>query len=190
MLKILLLDNYDSFTYNLAAFFDKYSYIDLKVQTPDETNIDNIIEFDRIVFSPGPGLPSEKPLMNRILIKYHKTHPILGICLGHQAIGTFFGAKLVLMDEVFHGKQKKMIISENSRLLKNIPQKSKIGLYHSWVLDKKNFPKCLNISAECENGKILAIEHKKYNIAGLQFHPESFITEYGKTIIDNWLEEK
>lgn len=188
MLKILLLDNHDSFTYNLAAMFDNYKNVNLKVQIPEDTNIHEICDFDKIIFSPGPGISTDTPFMNSIMEKYHKTHSILGICLGYQAIAIYFGASISNLKDVNHGKQKKLkIVDASSRVFKNIPQNSHIGLYHSWVLNKHDLPACIKITGECEDGNIMAIEHKEYDLVGLQFHPESFITEYGKTIIDNWL---
>ncbi len=189
MFKILLLDNHDSFTYNLAAMFNNYKNIKLTVQTPENTNIKKISEFDKIIFSPGPGISTDTPFMGAIMEKYYKTHSILGICLGYQAIAIHFGATISNLKNVNHGKLKRLKITDtDSRIFKNISDNSAIGLYHSWVLDKKNLPDCLKITGECEDGNIMAIEHKEYDLTGLQFHPESFITEHGKTIIKNWLD--
>ncbi|MDD4150203.1 MAG: aminodeoxychorismate/anthranilate synthase component II [Bacteroidales bacterium] len=188
MLKILLLDNHDSFTYNIAAMFNNYRNVKLSVQIPESTNIDKISEFNKIIFSPGPGISTEVPFMNEIIKTYHKSHSILGICLGYQAIALHFGGSISQLNNVNHGKQKKLrIIEPKSKIYSGIPQNSEIGLYHSWVLNKHDLPDCLKITGECEDGNIMSIEHKNYPLYGLQFHPESFVTKYGKTIIDNWL---
>ncbi len=190
MLNILLLDNHDSFTYNLAAMFNNYKNVNVKVQIPEDTNIEKISEFDKIIFSPGPGISTEAPFMDKIMEMYHKTHSILGICLGYQAISLHFGGSISNLDDVNHGKKKKLnIIEPKSKIYANIPQNSGIGLYHSWVLNKHDLPDCIKITGECEDGNIMSIEHKDYPLFGLQFHPESIGTDYGKTIIDNWLKQ-
>lgn len=188
MLKILLLDNHDSFTYNMAAMFNNYRNVKLKVQIPEDTNIEKISEFDKIIFSPGPGVSTDTPFMDKIMELYHQTHSILGICLGYQAIAIHFGATISNLDDVNHGKQKKLnILDPDSKIFKGVPQNSGIGLYHSWVLNEHDLPDCIKITGKCEDSKIMAIEHKEYCLTGLQFHPESFVTEYGKIMIDNWL---
>ncbi|MBN2778586.1 MAG: aminodeoxychorismate/anthranilate synthase component II [Bacteroidales bacterium] len=188
MLKIILIDNHDSFTYNLAAMFNNYRNVRVKVEIPENTNIEKISEFDKIIFSPGPGISTEVPFMDDIMKLYHKTHPILGVCLGFQAISLHFGGSIRKLENVNHGKRKKLkILDKNSKLYQNIPQNSGIGLYHSWVLNKHDLPDCIKVTGECENGNIMSIEHQNYPLYGVQFHPESFVTEFGKTIIDNWI---
>ncbi len=188
MLNIILLDNHDSFSYNLAAMFNNYKNVKITIRTPEHTNIEKISEFDKIIFSPGPGTPDEIPLMRAILERYHKTHGILGVCLGFQAIALYFGARIYKMNEVQHGRKKTLHITEPaSKIYKNIPQNSHIGLYHSWAVSKDKIPDCIKITGLCEDKTIMSIEHKTYPIFGLQYHPESFITNYGKDIIDNWI---
>lgn len=188
MIKIFLLDNHDSFTYNLAAMFDIYPNIEVSIVNPENTNINKISEFDKIIFSPGPGLPSEYPIIHSIIDKYKNSKHILGICLGHQAIGEYFGCELKNYDIVNHGMIKKLnIIEPVSKLFKNIPNNSEIGVYHSWYIKNLNIPKEIRVTGLNEDGIIMAIEHRIFNIQSLQFHPESFITKYGKQMIDNWL---
>jgi anthranilate synthase/aminodeoxychorismate synthase-like glutamine amidotransferase len=188
MTKIFLLDNHDSFTYNLAAMFSKFQKVKLNISFPENTNIKNISEFDKIIFSPGPGLPSESPVMDELIEKYKSSKQFLGVCLGHQAIALHFGAKLLNYKLVKHGMIKQLIFTEEeSVLFKNIPNKSKIGVYHSWYVDKSLVPRDIKITAVNEDGIIMAMEHLKYNIQTVQFHPESFITEYGQNMIENWI---
>lgn len=188
MVKVFLLDNYDSFTYNLAALLKGDNHIELYIGTPDTIKIDNLAHFDKIVFSPGPGLPSEFPVMHEILDAYKDTKSILGVCLGHQMIGTYFGAKLVNLSQVSHGWSKKLhIMNAECRLYQDIPDMTNVGVYHSWYLSKDGFPDCLGTTAESNDGIIMSIEHHKYNIQAVQFHPESFMTTYGKVMIQNWL---
>lgn len=188
MTKILLIDNYDSFTYNLAAMFNNYKNIKLSVKTPEEINISEISDYNKIIFSPGPGISTEVPFMDEVMHRYHKTHSILGICLGYQAIALYFGGSLTNLADVNHGKQKQLkIIPPVSKVFEGVAQDSKIGLYHSWVLNKHDLSDSIRIIGECDDGNIMAIEHKKYNLVGLQFHPESFVTECGEKIIDNWI---
>ncbi|HNQ67983.1 MAG TPA: aminodeoxychorismate/anthranilate synthase component II [Bacteroidales bacterium] len=188
MLKIFLLDNHDSFTYNLAAMFDIYSNVKVSVFKPENTNINKISEYDKIIFSPGPGLPSEHPLIRTIIDKYKNSKNILGICLGHQAIGEYFGCKLKNYDLVNHGMIKKLsIIQPESPIFKNVPDNSEIGVYHSWYIENDNIPEQIRVTGLNEDGIIMAMEHKTYKIQSLQFHPESFITKFGKQMIENWL---
>ncbi len=188
MLNIILLNNHDSFSYNLAAMFNNYKNVKITIRTPESTNIEKISEFDKIIFSPGPGTPNEIPLMQDILEHYHKTHSILGVCLGFQAIATYFGGSIYNMNKVHHGRKKSLnIIDPTSILYKGIPQNSNIGLYHSWGVSKDKIPDSLKVTGLCEDKNIMSIEHKTYPIFGLQYHPESFITEYGKHIIKNWI---
>ncbi len=187
-MKLFLLDNHDSFTYNLAAMFRLFDNVSLSIRTPENTNISELSEFDKIIFSPGPGIPSETKFMSKIIKLYSKTHSILGICLGHQSIGVHYGAFVKNLEYVNHGKLKKLkILNPDSKIFRNIPENSSIGLYHSWVLDRNKFPDCLDITGECDDSEIMAIQHKTYDITGLQFHPESFITECGEKMISNWL---
>ncbi len=188
MIKIFLLDNHDSFTYNLAAMFSKIINVKLTISYPENTNIKNISDFDKIIFSPGPGLPTESPIMANILDRYKSSKQFLGVCLGHQAIGEFFGAKLKNYEIVNHGMIKKLNFTQSeSKLFCGIPNNSNIGVYHSWYLDSENFPKEIDITGLNEEGVVMAMEHKIYDIQSVQFHPESFITEFGEKMIENWL---
>lgn len=188
MIKIFLLDNHDSFTYNLASLFNKMPNIKLEIRTPESTNIAKISEFDKIIFSPGPGLPSETPIMTEILSKYKNNKSIFGVCLGHQAIGEYFGAKLEHMEQVNHGMIKHLQFTDKqTKLFKDIPNKNKIGVYHSWHISKTSLPNCLEITGLNEDNRIMSLMHKTLDIQSVQFHPESFITEFGLKMMENWL---
>lgn len=188
MIKIILIDFHDSFTYNLAAMFGKYKDVKLTISYPSELNNKIISGFDKIIFSPGPGLPSEYPEFSQIIEEFKSKKHFLGVCLGHQAICEHFGARLKNYSLPDHGVNRKLLLkSDNSRLFKGIPNRSEIGVYHSWFVDNEGFPQDMDITAENENGFIMAAEHKFYNIQSLQFHPESFITQFGNKIIQNWL---
>jgi len=189
MQKILLIDNYDSFTYNLAQLLDESNMCSFKIIKNDVAKIDEISEFDKILISPGPGLPRSTNQLTEIIDKWHKLKPILGICLGMQAIAEYFRAKLYNMNDVFHGiKTKIKIIDKNETIFKDIPSTFETGLYHSWAVYEK-LGKNLKLTAISENNIIMGISHKKYNVKGIQFHPESYMTEYGKKIIENWLSD-
>lgn len=188
MTKIFLLDNHDSFTYNLAAMFNKNKKVKLNISFPENTNIKNISKFDKIIFSPGPGLPYEVPLMAEIIDKYKLSKQFLGVCLGHQAIAEYFGAKLKNYKLVNHGMIKQLVFTEKKSILfKDIPNRSNIGVYHSWYINNIDCPQELNITARNEDGIIMATEHSTFNIQTVQFHPESFITKHGQRMIENWL---
>lgn len=188
MHRILLIDHYDSFTANLAALVRKFGDIHLDVIMHDMAKIEKIQTYDKIIFSPGPGLPSEYPLMFEILEKYKDTKSILGVCLGHQAIGKFFGAGLSNFGQVQHGRVKYLrILDYGNTLMNGIPDNSQIGLYHSWYVDKNQLPDCLKITGESEDGTVMSMAHKSYDINSVQFHPESFITVYGERMMFNWV---
>lgn len=188
MIKIFLLDNYDSFTYNLAGLLKSIQDVKVDVRTPKDIDFKGLGEYDKIIFSPGPGIPSEFPVMREILSKYSSEKSILGICLGHQMIGEYFGATLSNLDRVNHGWVKKLnILSHNSIIYNGIQTGTEIGVYHSWYLSRNNFPDCLRITAECNEGLIMSLEHRSYDIQSVQFHPESFITKQGYKMIHNWV---
>lgn len=188
MIKIVLIDFHDSFTYNLAAMFGKYKDVNLTICYPSDLNFKFISGFDKIIFSPGPGLPSEYPVFSQVIEEFKSKKHFLGVCLGHQAICEHFGAKLKNYSLPDHGVNRKLVIKNQTNVLfKGLPDRSEIGVYHSWFVDKDEFPPDLNITAENECGIIMAIEHKQYNIQAVQFHPESFMTTYGVKIIENWL---
>ncbi len=188
-MNIALIDNNDSFTFNIVEMLRKIPNCKLSVLNSNKLRVNQLEKFDKIIISPGPGLPEEFPILKKILKTYYKEKPILGICLGHEAIGHFFGANLKLLQRVVHGQPRKTKIISDSGLFKNLPKHFDAGLYHSWILDKKNFPNDLLITGISEDGNIMAIQHKHYKLFGVQFHPESIISEYGKDIFLNFLND-
>ena len=187
MKHILLVDNYDSFTFNLLHSLEKDDTVTVTVVRNDnllETDLDS---FDKIVLSPGPGLPDEANQLMHFIKRSFETKPILGICLGHQALGQFFGAKLKNLPEVLHGVQLNTKILSFDGLFESFPPVIKTGHYHSWVLDHNDFPASLSITAQNEQGGIMAFTHKEFAITGIQFHPESVLTPLGDTLLRNWL---
>ena len=189
MKKMVLIDNYDSFTYNLVHYLEELN-CDVVVLRNDEFEIEGLQSFDAIILSPGPGIPSESGLLLEVIKTYASTKKILGICLGHQAIGEVFGATLVNLDTVFHGVSTTITITDTTEtLFSNLPQQIEVGRYHSWVINPANFPEVLEVTSESENGEIMSIRHKNFNVKGVQFHPESILTPSGKTILANWIQE-
>jgi anthranilate synthase component 2 len=186
-MKLLLLDNYDSFTYNLVHLIEKVSDIEIEVFRNDEISIDEIEKYDKILLSPGPGLPKDAGIMPELLKRYSSTKSILGVCLGLQAIGESFGANLMNLDTVFHGLATPITVNVEDIIFNNCPKTFTVGRYHSWVLDTHFFPENLQITATDENGNIMALKHKIYDVRGVQFHPESILSEYGEILIKNWL---
>ena len=188
-MKLLVFDNYDSFTYNLVHLVKKVSNdIDVEVFRNDEIPLEKVRDYDKIILSPGPGIPSEAGLLLPLIKEYAATKPILGVCLGHQAIGEAFGGKLVNLSTVYHGISTSCKVEDRAApLFKNLPEEIQIGRYHSWVISDRNFPDELEVTAKDENGYIMALQHKTYNVQGVQFHPESVLTPDGETIMRNWL---
>lgn len=186
-MKVLMIDNYDSFTYNLVHYLESDENVIVTVWKNDEINFDMLNQFDRIVISPGPGLPEESGEIIRLIQEQSGKKPILGICMGHQAIGIAFGAELKNLNEVLHGVSDTSIQKGNSRLFENLDQQFEIGRYHSWVIDKSTLSNDFKITLKDEKDEIMAMEHKKYDLIGLQFHPESVLTPDGFQIIQNWL---
>ena len=187
MNKILLIDNYDSFTYNLAQIFLEFN-ISLDVKKNDDSLLRNdmSLQFQALVISPGPGRPELAGFCKDIISKYHKTLPILGVCLGHQALGEFFGAKLVAVPRIMHGKTSK-IFHDGETLFSKIETPLQAMRYHSLILESEKIPSCLEVSAWTEEGEVMAIRHKDWPLEGVQFHPESILTKEGKKIIKNFL---
>ena len=183
--KVLLLDNYDSFTFNLLHIIEQFSSVD--VYRNDEIELKSIDKYDAIIISPGPGLPENSGILLELIDKYKKRKPMLGICLGHQAIAEHFKCKLINLEKVQHGVSIDVNKIVSSKLFKNIPDKFKAGLYYSWKLDKDSMSSELIITAISNEGVIMAFEHKELPIYGVQFHPESIMTKYGKKIIENFL---
>ena len=186
-MKIVIIDNYDSFTYNLAHL-EKELGAEVTVFRNDQFQLSELDRFDKIILSPGPGIPSEAGLLMDVIKKYAGRKPMLGVCLGHQAIGEAFGAKLTNLSEVYHGVATPCTQFGNDPIFEGLPKRIEIGRYHSWVVDESGFPDCLDITAVSDDGQIMGLKHKNYDIRGIQFHPESVLTPDGKKMIQNWLE--
>lgn len=191
-MKILIFDNYDSFTYNLVHLVEKILHQQVAVFRNDEIPLEKVNEFDKIILSPGPGLPSEAGSLLPLITAYAPSKPILGVCLGHQAIGEAFGGKLVNLSTVYHGVATKIKVqnlpSDNkNNLFKELPEEIEVGRYHSWIVSDENLPDALEVTARDENGYIMALQHRDYNVQGVQFHPESVLTPNGEKIMRNWL---
>ncbi len=187
MKEVLIIDNYDSFTYNLVHYLEDLN-AKVTVFRNDEFDLEEVAKFDKILLSPGPGIPSEAGLLNDVIRKYSPIKSILGICLGLQAIGEVFGAKLININKVYHGVETKInIITTNETLFENIPASFEVGRYHSWIVDSNNFPSELEITSTDENGQIMSLRHTLFDVKGVQFHPESILTPNGKQILANWL---
>ena len=187
-MKILLLDNYDSFTYNLLHAVKELGATDVEVVRNDQIELDEVDRFDKIILSPGPGIPEEAGLLLPIIKRYAPTKSILGVCLGHQAIGEAFGATLINLTDVHHGVCSDIKVIAKEPLFAGLEPGFRAGRYHSWVVSRENFPDCLEITAEdMEEKQIMALRHRTYDVRGIQFHPESVLTPKGKTIIENWL---
>ncbi|HNW57922.1 MAG TPA: aminodeoxychorismate/anthranilate synthase component II [Bacteroidales bacterium] len=189
MKKILVIDNYDSFTYNLVHYIEKLTGVKPAVFRNDEISLDAAGNYDKILISPGPGIPREAGICIDLIKRYSPEKSILGICLGLQAIGESFGAGLENLSEVYHGIASKItVIDEDDQLFKGIPPSFNAGRYHSWIVSRKNIPDCLKITCIDDNNMIMGMRHKDYDVRGLQFHPESVLTEFGYDIIRNWVE--
>lgn len=191
-MKILIFDNYDSFTYNLVHVVEKIIHEKVDVYRNDKIPLEKIDQYDKIILSPGPGLPCESGLLLPLIKEYASSKSILGVCLGQQAIGEVFGGKLLNLKEVYHGVATKIKVKEERTLSENdvfgsLPNEIEVGRYHSWIVSKENFPDELEITAEDENGCIMALRHRKFDVQGVQFHPESVLTPMGETIMRNWL---
>ncbi|MDR0962653.1 MAG: aminodeoxychorismate/anthranilate synthase component II [Mediterranea sp.] len=184
-MKLVIIDNYDSFTYNLAhAVKELGATVD--VVRNDQFVLPELEVYDRIILSPGPGIPEEAGLLLDVIRTYAGRKPMLGICLGHQAIGQVFGARLKNLDHVYHGVQTPITVTANSQL-PSVDCQLQVGRYHSWVVDTDGFPDCLEITATDAEGHIMALRHREYDIAGMQFHPESVLTPDGKEILRRWI---
>ncbi len=189
MKNILLIDNYDSFTYNLVHLIKSLGY-EADVRRNDAITMDEVKVYDKILLSPGPGIPSEAGLLTEIVMQFAPTKSILGVCLGHQAIGEVFGAALINLKEVHHGVASLINIVGDESLFRGMGSSFDAGRYHSWAVSADNFPDELEVTALDGSGEIMALRHKKYDVRGVQFHPESILTPMGKMIMQNWLEEK
>ena len=185
-MKIVIIDNYDSFTYNLSHMVKELDAT-VTVLRNDQFELPDLEEYDKIILSPGPGIPSEAGLLTDVIRHYAGKKPILGVCLGHQAIGEVFGARLENLSDVFHGVQTPIHLTAEDRLFADLPAEIPVGRYHSWVVSRKDFPSCLEILAESAEGQIMALRHRSLDIRGIQFHPESVLTPSGSTMLRNWL---
>lgn len=189
MKKILVIDNYDSFTYNLVHYIGQLTGKRPDVFRNDEMPLNRVDDYDKIVLSPGPGIPVEAGICLNLIRRCAGKKSILGVCLGHQAIAEAFGGRLLNLDKVYHGMEMPVIVTDPSDyIFKDIPLSFNAGRYHSWVVEKTSLPGCLRITCEDENGLIMAIRHVVYDIRGVQFHPESVMTESGMDIMRNWIE--
>jgi len=186
--KIVVIDNYDSFTYNLVHYIEQITGNRPDVYRNDEISVDEVGRYDKIVLSPGPGIPVEAGIILDVIRKYGSNRSILGVCLGHQAIGEAFGGTLINLDKVYHGVSSKIhILTPDDPLYAGIPNEFRVGRYHSWVVAKENLPDCFTITSVDEHGLIMGISHKQYDVKGVQFHPESVLTEHGMKIMENWI---
>ncbi|MCY0968090.1 anthranilate synthase component II [Chryseobacterium wangxinyae] len=186
--KILVFDNYDSFTYNLVQMIERLTDQKVDVYRNDEISLEEIAKYDKIILSPGPGIPEEAGILLELIKKYAPTKSILGVCLGQQAIAEAFGGNLINLSEIFHGvATSSKTIKKDSKLFQNLPEEIEVGRYHSWAVNSENFPEELEITATDNDGMIMALQHKTYDVHGVQFHPESILTPEGEVIIRNFL---
>ena len=191
-MKILIFDNYDSFTYNLVHMVERITNEKTDVYRNDKISLESISEYDKIILSPGPGLPCESGLLLPLIEKFAPSKSIMGVCLGQQAIAEVFGGKLINLKSVYHGVATKIKIDEyrtktQNDVFKDLPSEFEAGRYHSWVVDSENFPTDLEITARDENGLIMGLRHRTYDVQGVQFHPESVLTPEGEKMMRNWL---
>lgn len=189
-MKILVIDNYDSFTYNLVHAIKKISGLPVDVYRNDEISLEEIEKYDKIVLSPGPGIPEEAGLLLDIIKEFSTRKCILGVCLGHQAIGQAFGARLHNMERVLHGIATPVELTQNrSVIFEGLPETFEVGRYHSWIVEKENLPDCFKVTSFDNEGLIMSMKHKEFDVEGVQFHPESVLTPLGEKIISNWLKK-
>lgn len=185
-MKILVIDNYDSFTYNLVHYLEDLD-CEVTVKRNDQITLEEVDGYDNIVLSPGPGIPDEAGLLKPIISTYAATKKILGVCLGQQAIGEVFGGKLINLNEVYHGVATKVTLTvDNESLFEGLGQSFEVGRYHSWVVDA-DLPDCLEATSFDENGQVMSLRHKTYDVKAVQYHPESVLTPNGKRILENWI---
>ncbi len=186
-MKVLVLDNYDSFTFNLVQYIQEILQQKVEVFRNDAISLEEADQYQAIILSPGPGLPAEAGIMPELIKKYAPTKAILGVCLGHQAIGEAFGGSLENLTKVYHGIETAVEVTDPSEpMFQGLPQKLQVGRYHSWVVRKEDLPDCFQVTAIDEEGVVMAMTHKHYNVRGVQFHPESIMTEHGQTMLKNF----
>ena len=186
--RVVIIDNYDSFTYNLAHLVKQLG-AKVEVFRNDQFTLNQLERFTKIILSPGPGIPEEAGLLMDVIRTYAGRKPMLGVCLGHQAIAEVFGGKLVNLKEVYHGIATEGTQFGNDPIFSGLPKRIVMGRYHSWVVDRAGFPDCLEVTAMSDDGQIMALRHRNFNIHGIQFHPESVLTPEGATIVRNWLQQ-
>ncbi len=185
-MKIVIIDNYDSFTYNLAHLVRELG-TEVTVLRNDRFALDDLEPYHKVILSPGPGIPSEAGLLTDVIRRYAESKPILGVCLGHQAIGEVFGARLENLSDVFHGVATPCHIVADDPIFSGLPSDITVGRYHSWVVSREGLPDCLEVTAVSDEGQIMALRHRELNVRGIQFHPESVLTPDGKRMVQNWL---
>lgn len=185
-MKIAVIDNYDSFTYNLVHYLDDLG-AEVTVFRNDEFELKELEPFEKILLSPGPGIPDEAGLLKEVIKTYASTKSIFGVCLGLQAIGEVFGGTLTNLEKVYHGVATKVSKTEDDFIFNDLPNEMEVGRYHSWVISNENFPQNLIITSKDENGQIMSAKHSVYDVRGVQYHPESVLTPHGKKILENWL---
>jgi anthranilate synthase component 2 len=189
-MKIAILDNYDSFTYNLVHAIEKILRQKIDVFRNDQVPVSLFEKYDKIVLSPGPGIPDEAGILKALINEMSPKKSILGVCLGHQAIGEVFGAKLINLDKVYHGVATTIIQAvTDEKMFDDIPETFEAGRYHSWLVSRDILPACLEVTSIDKQGQIMGIRHKVYDVRGVQFHPESILTPFGEKMIENWLKK-
>jgi len=185
-MKIVIIDNYDSFTYNLSHLVKELG-AEVTVLRNDQFELSQLESFSKIILSPGPGIPSEAGLLCDVIRQYADRKPILGVCLGHQAIGEVFGGRLENLSEVFHGVATPCHVVADEPLFSGLERNITVGRYHSWVVSREQFPDCLEVTAVSDEGQVMALRHRQLNVRGIQFHPESVLTPNGRQMLQNWL---
>ncbi len=191
-MKILVFDNYDSFTYNLVHLVEKILHTKVEVHRNDQLPLEKVKDYDKIILSPGPGIPSEAGLLLPLIKEYASSKSILGVCLGHQAIGEAFGGQLINLSKVFHGVATPIHLAQyhnpaDNDVFRDLPSTLEVGRYHSWVVSEEGFPEELEITSKDDEGFIMGLRHKRFDVQGVQFHPESVLTPLGEKLLSNWL---
>ena len=187
MKRLLIINNHDSFTYNLVDLIRRLK-VEFQVVDVEQLQLNEVENFSHILISPGPDVPSAYPQLFELIQQYHQSKAFLGVCLGHQTLGQFFGARLFNLPAVRHGYARQLKVRSNSALFSHLPREFRIGLYHSWAVSEQNFPAELCITATCEDEIIMAFQHRTLPIYGVQFHPESYMSEYGEQLLQNFLQ--
>lgn len=186
-MKILVVDNYDSFVYNLVHYIQQLGFDDVVVARNNKISLEEVEQYDKILLSPGPGIPEEAGIMLDLIKQYGSTKSIMGVCLGHQAIAEAYGSELENMSEVLHGVGNKMKIVASDVIYEGLPREFEVGRYHSWQVKKDSLGETFKLTAVDEKGNVMSIRHKEHDVVGVQFHPESVLTQHGLKIIENWL---